>query len=394
MPGSRSAALGIWVGVGNRDEPAPIAGVSHFLEHLLFKGTESRSARDIAEAVDGTGGDMNAYTSKEYTAFYLRVPARWLDDGLDLLCDVLSAPAFRPGDVDSERQVILEELHLSGDEPEDLVHTALYAAMYPDHALGWEIIGTQDSIATIDPDVLRRFHGEWYSPSNLVVAAAGAVDHDALVAGISARFGALASGPRPVRRSPVLPPARRGVLVRDHESAHLALGWRSLANDDADRYALAVANQIIGAGMSSRLFQEVRETRGLAYSVYSSNVAYADTGVFTVYTGTAPGRVDEVLRVVRGEIDTLVAAGVTARELDVAKRSFEGSTVLSLEDPGSRMARLGVAMTMRGRVTPVDEYLDAVRAVSLDDVTRVLGRVLGEAPTLVAVGDIADDIAW
>jgi predicted Zn-dependent peptidase len=240
--------------------------------------------------------------------------------------------------------------------------------MYPDHALGWEIIGTQDSIATIDPDVLRRFHGEWYSPSNLVVAAAGAVDHDALVAGISARFGALASGPRPVRRSPVLPPARRGVLVRDHESAHLALGWRSLANDDADRYALAVANQIIGAGMSSRLFQEVRETRGLAYSVYSSNVAYADTGVFTVYTGTAPGRVDE--------------------------RSFEGSTVLSLEDPGSRMARLGVAMTMRGRVTPVDEYLDAVRAVSLDDVTRVLGRVLGEAPTLVAVGDIADDIAW
>ncbi|MSX88261.1 MAG: insulinase family protein, partial [Actinobacteria bacterium] len=269
MPAARSIALGCWVAVGNRDEPESVAGASHFCEHLLFKGTASRSAREIAELVDATGGDMNAYTTKEYTAFYLRVPASDFPLALDILCDVISSPALRENDVESERDVILEELHLQLDEPDDLVHTELSAALFPGHALGWEILGTADTIGSMSADAIRSFHAEWYRPANLVFAAAGPIEHDAFVAAIAAAFPSSDGGQAPERVAPITPPVLHRVVPRKVESVHVALGWRAFGHHDPDRHALAVLNQILGAGMSSRLFQEIREERGLAYSVFS-----------------------------------------------------------------------------------------------------------------------------
>jgi predicted Zn-dependent peptidase len=386
MDGARSVAVGCWAAVGNRDEPPERAGVSHFLEHLLFKGTATRSARDIAEAVDATGGEMNAYTTKEFTAYYLRLPARHLSLAVDLLCEVVRAPAFRPGEVESERQVILEELHLQNDEPDDVVHTELYEGLFPGHPLGWEIIGTEDTIEAMTADALAEFHATWYRPGNLVLAATGPLDHDALVAAAAGCFGDAAPGPPPRRDPPVEAPHAARAVHRPSESAHLALGWRALDHGDDDRFALAVASQIVGGGMSSRLFQEIRETRGLAYSVFSSTSAYADTGVFSVYAGTTPSRVDELLAVVRDQLGGLVDQGVTEHELALAKGAFEGSTVINLEDTGSRMARLGTGLTVRNEVMPIDDYLAAIEAVTVDDVRRVAARVFGEPCTIASVG--------
>jgi predicted Zn-dependent peptidase len=386
VPGARSVSIGCYVGVGTRDEPERIVGASHFLEHLLFKGTTTRSARDIAEAVDATGGEMNAYTTKEYTAFYLRVPAMQLDESLALLADVVTRPAFRPAEVESERQVILEELHLQLDEPDDLAHTMLYEAMFPGHPLGWEIVGHEGSIASMTPAALRRFHRRWYVPANFVFAVAGPVDHDHLVALVRRALRGVGEGARPARRAPRRPPVERRIVRRRGESEHVVLGWPSLHLGHPDRYSLALANQIIGAGMSSRLFQSVREERGLAYSVFSSAAGYSDAGVFSVYAGTTPSRSAELISVLRGELDRLALDGVTEHELALAKRSFEGSTIVGLEDTGARMARLGIGLTVRDEIVDLDDYLDALRAASTADVHRVLSTVLSSAPTLCAVG--------
>ena len=391
MPDARSVAVGCWAGIGNRDEPPQHAGASHFLEHLLFKGTARRGAREIAEAVDATGGEMNAYTTKEFTAYYLRLPAQHVDFAVDLLCDVVREPAFRASDVDSERQVIREELHLQNDEPDDLVHTELYDALFPEHPLGWEILGTEATIDAMTPDAIRAFHHEWYRPANLVFAAAGPLEHEALVASIVAAFDDTAAGAPPQRGAPDRAAESLRALTRPSESAHVALGWRSLRHDDPDRYALAVANQIVGGGMSSRLFQEIREQRGLAYSVFSSTSAYVDTGVFSIYAGTTPGRVHELLDVVFEQLDDIVTGGVTPHEVAVAKGAFEGSTIINLEDTGSRMARLATSLTVRGSVMPIDEYLAAIDAVSVDDVQRVAARVFGGKGTTASVGPLLEE---
>jgi predicted Zn-dependent peptidase len=386
LPHARSVALGCWVGVGNRDEPEEIAGVSHFLEHLAFKGTAERSARELAEAIDATGGDMNAFTSKEYTAYELRLPAAHLRLGIEVLCDIVTQPVFRASDVDAERQVILEELHLANDEPDDLVHTELAGALFPDHPLGWEVAGTEPTIEAMTPEVIRAFHDEWYHAGNLVFAAAGPFDHDTVVAAIIDRYVSRPGGPRPSRRAPVAVVEARRSVRRRVETAHLALGWRALAHDDDDRFALAIANQLIGVGLSSRLFQVVREERGLAYSVYSATSAYCDSGVFEVYAGTAPSKVDAVLGLVAAELEDIVANGPTEHELAVAKGAFQGSTLINLEDTGSRMARLATAMVLRDRVMPIETFLARVDAVTADDVQRVARRVLGGTPALATVG--------
>jgi predicted Zn-dependent peptidase len=386
LPHARSLALGCWVGVGNRDEPPPRAGVSHFLEHLAFKGTARRTARELAESVDATGGDMNAFTTKEFTAYEMRLPAAQLVFALDVLCDVVTAPALRGADVDAERQVILEELHLANDEPEDVVHTELAEALFPDHPLGWEIAGTEESIEAMTPEAIRAFHDEWYHDGNLVFAAAGPFAHDEVVAALLDRFEPRTRGAAVPRVPPGARTEPRRSVVRPVESAHVALGWRAVGYEDPDRYALAVANQLIGVGLSSRLFQEIREERGLAYSVYSSMTSYSDSGVFDVYAGTTPSKVDEVLRLVDEQIADVVANGPTEQELAVAKGAFQGSTLINLEDTGSRMARLATSVVLRDRVTSVEDLFTAVASVSTDDVRRVAGRVLGGAPTIATVG--------
>jgi predicted Zn-dependent peptidase len=390
MPEARSVSLGVWVGVGGRDEPAALAGASHFLEHLVFKGTSTRSARQIAEAIDAVGGEMNAFTNREHTAYYTRLPADRADLGFEILGDVLTDPAFRPPEVDAERHVILEEILMNLDVPEDHVHTLLAEALFPGHPLGREVLGTRETVAAATRDEIADFFGHWYLPRNLVVVAAGDLEHDRVVDAFGASLGALEGGERPERTAPDTRVEPRAVLDDPTEQVHVAMGWRSVDHFDEDRYAFSVANQILGGGMSSRLFQEVREQRGLCYSVYSWGSAYVDAGTAGIYAGTAPSRVDELLSVIDDEIAKLVASGVTEGELAVAKGYIEGSMVLGLEDSGSRMARLGRSLMARDEIVTVDEQLERIRAVTADDVGEVAARVFGGDRALAVVGHVED----
>jgi predicted Zn-dependent peptidase len=388
MPEAHSVAVGVWVGVGARDEPAELAGVSHFLEHLLFKGTDERSARAIATAIDRVGGDMNAFTTKEYTAYYTRLPSDSLGLALEVLGDVLTAPALRDDDVESERQVILEELHLDEDTPDERVHTLVQQSLFPDHPLGWETAGERRTVMAIEPDDVRSFFARWYRPATMVVTAAGAVDHDRVVAEVERRFTAPAGGELPERTSPDGVTGSVNLLRRSLEQAHLALGYRGVARDDHARAALDVVNHVLGGGMSSRLFDEIRERRGLAYAVYSSVTAYSDAGSLMVYAGTAPTQVPEVLALVDRELERLAAEGPTAEELEVAKGYLVGSYLLGLEDPGSRMARLGAQLSCLGRVRPLEEQVAEYRDVDAGAVADVIERVLCQPRVVAAVGPV------
>ena len=392
MPEARSVSLGVWVGVGGRDEPDELAGASHFLEHLLFKGTTTRSARQIAEAVDAVGGEMNAFTNREHTAYYTRLPAACVDLGIEILGDVLTDPAFRPHEVEAERQVILEEILMNLDIPEDHVHTLLAEALFPGHPLGREVLGTRETVEAATRDEIADFFGRWYLPRNLVVVAAGDVDHDHLADAFAGSLGRVSGGERPVRAMPGVDVEPRVVLDDPTEQVHLAMGWRAVDHFDDDRYALSVANQILGGGMSSRLFQQVREERGLCYSVYSWASTYYDAGSAGVYAGTAPTRVAELLSVIDDEVAKLVASGVTEGELAVAKGYIEGSLVLGLEDSGSRMARIGRSLMARDQVVPVDEQIARIRAVTADDVAAVAARVYDSPRALAVVGHVDDAV--
>jgi predicted Zn-dependent peptidase len=392
MPEARSVSLGVWVGVGGRDEPDELAGASHFLEHLLFKGTTTRSARQIAEAVDAVGGEMNAFTNREHTAYYTRLPAACVDLGIEILGDVLTDPAFRPHEVEAERHVILEEILMNLDIPEDHVHTLLAEALFPGHPLGREVLGTRETVEAADRDQIADFFGRWYLPRNLVVVAAGDVDHDHLADAFAGSLGRISGGERPVRHLPGVDVEPRVVLDDPTEQVHLAMGWRGVDHFDDDRYALSVANQILGGGMSSRLFQQVREERGLCYSVYSWASTYVDAGSAGVYAGTAPARVAELLSVIDDEVAKLVASGVTEGELAVAKGYIEGSLVLGLEDSGSRMARIGRSLMARDEVVPVDEQIARIRAVTADDVAAVAARVYDSPRALAVVGHVDDAV--
>jgi predicted Zn-dependent peptidase len=391
LPALRSAAIGFWVGTGSRDEPDDLAGASHFLEHLLFKGTADRSAAEIAHTVESCGGDMNAFTAHELTTYYVRVPDERLELALEILSDIVWSPALRSDEVDSERQVILEEIRMRDDAPEDLVHDVFAEAIFPAHAIGREVIGSPGTIEAMTPAQIAAFHRLHYHPSNVIVAAAGNLEHDRVVElverGLPATFGA-----RPPRDAwPGTPgPEPVAVLERDTEQAHIVLGMRALRTDDPDRYALAVLNQALGGGMSSRLFQEVREKRGLAYAVYSYRAAYEETGAVAVAAGTSPERLDQLLDVVDEELRRLVAdRGITDRELDAAKGHLTGSLALSLESSSSRMHRLGRSELTLGEVLSLDELVDEVTRVGTDDIGRVVDRVKAtDERTLALVGPI------
>lgn len=386
MPDAHSVSVGVWVAVGGRDEDPAIAGASHFLEHLLFKGTERRTARAIAELVDATGGEMNAFTSKEYTAYYARVPAGGQEMAVSLLADVLREPALRTADVETERQVILEELHLQADDPDDVVFGLLYEALFPEHPLGREVLGTESSVAAIGRDEIVGFHDHWYRAPNLVVAAAGAVDHGTLVDQVAEAFSGRTGGEAPVRTAPTLEPVEARRLARPTEAIHVAWGWRGPRRDDPRRHALALGIHVLGGGLSSRLFQTVREDRGLAYNVFSSMAGYEDAGLVSVYAGTAPERAGELRKVVADQVVDVASHGITAAELAIARDGFEGSILLGLEDSGSRMSRLGMSQSLLGRVVPLDEYVETLRAATLDEVNAVLAEVLSPEPVVAIVG--------
>jgi predicted Zn-dependent peptidase len=386
MASTRTASIGVWIGVGARDEPEHVAGVSHFLEHLLFKGTDDRSAIDISQSVDRVGGDINAYTAKEYTAYYCRLPARVVDLGIDLLGDVLTRPALRDGDVESERHVILDELAMDEDNPEDVAHRVFAEQVFGGHPLGRETAGERDSVTAITADDVRSFFHERYRTGNTVVAVAGAVDPDHVIERVTAAFEAMPHGDGRVSRDA---PSASGTSMEvddDTEQVHLVVGGRSIHRADADREALDVVNHVLGGGLSSRLFDEIRERRGLAYSVFSSAAAYADAGMWSVYAGTLPEHADEVRRLVGVEIERLVTDGITADELEIAQGYLAGSYEMGLEDSGARMSRLGGQLTVLGRVRSIEEQIGRWQAVTLDDARRVIDRVYANPWLAVTLG--------
>ena len=386
MAEARSVCIGFWVGTGSRDESDGLAGASHFLEHLLFKGTDDRSASAIAEAVDEVGGDFNAFTTKEYTSFYIRLLAENADLGLDILSDIMWRPALRGDDLDAERQVILDEILMHADEPADEAAEQSSALLFPGHPLGREVLGTESSVAAMTPDRIRGFFESHYLPGNMVVAVAGDLDHDAVVTGLSDRFGSAVGGTTPGRAAPGPDVAALAVTRRATEQAHVVVAARSVDRNHPSRYALAVLNHVLGGGLSSRLFQEIRERRGLAYSVWSERVAYHDAGFLSVGLGTGPEHVPEVLRIVTDELARLGADGVTERELVIAKGNLRAETLLACEDSGARMSRIGAGMLLHGEVLTVDEVLARVEALTLEDVHAAARELVAAPRTLSVVG--------
>jgi predicted Zn-dependent peptidase len=377
MSEALSVSCGFWFDVGARDEPDDLAGTSHFLEHLLFKGTPTRSAKDIAEAFDRVGGDVNAFTGKEYTCYYSRVLDDDLPMALDVLSDMLLNSVIDPDEFESERKVILEEIAMHEDAPDELVHDLFYRAMWGGHPLGRPVLGWNKTVGEVARDAVAEYWHRRYSPTNLVVAAAGNVHHDALVGRIDALF--TQGGGIKTRRGGSSPRPSNGVSVhkRPTEQAHIVIGTEGLSRGHQDRHALTVLDTVLGGGMSSRLFQEVREKRGLAYSVYSYRSLYADTGTFAVYAGTTPQNAETVIDIVLNELDSIVAEGISEEEFNRAKGHIKGSLVLSSEDPGSRMNRLGRQQITTGEILSIEELIARFDRLELGDVRRVAESVLG-----------------
>ncbi|MFJ8824336.1 M16 family metallopeptidase [Streptomyces sp. NPDC102467] len=398
LPSVRSATFGIWAHVGSRDETPTLNGATHYLEHLLFKGTSRRSALDISATIDAVGGEMNAFTAKEFTCYYARVLDTDLPLAIDVVCDMLTGSLIEEADVDAERGVILEEIAMTEDDAGDVVHDLFSHTMLGDTPLGRPVLGTVDTINALDRGQISRFYKKHYDPTHLVVAAAGNVDHDKVVRQVRAAFeraGALSGpaaapvGPRAGRKT-LRTAGRMEVIDRKTEQAHVILGMPGLARTDERRWAMGVLNTALGGGMSSRLFQEVREKRGLAYSVYSYTSGFADCGLFGVYAGCRPSQVHDVLKICRDELDQVARDGLSDDEIRRAIGQLAGSTVLGLEDTGALMNRIGKSELCWGEQMSVDDMLECIAAVTPDEVREVARDILGQRPSLSVIGPLKD----
>ncbi|WP_037913822.1 M16 family metallopeptidase [Actinacidiphila yeochonensis] len=398
LPTVRSATFGIWAAVGSRDETPALNGATHYLEHLLFKGTSRRTALDISAAIDAVGGEMNAFTAKEYTCYYARVLDTDLPLAIDVVSDMLTGSLIRQEDLDAERGVVLEEIAMTEDDPGDQVHDLFTTALLGDSPLGRPVLGTVDTVNALTRDQVARFYRKHYDPTRLVVAAAGNIDHATVVRQVRRAFeraGALhdaAAVPLPPRTGSrtLRGTGRVEILDRRTEQAHVVLGMPGLSRTDERRWALGVLNAALGGGMSSRLFQEVREKRGLAYSVYSYTSSYADCGMFGVYAGCQPRRVPEVLKICRDELQQVAEHGLDDEELRRAIGQLAGSTVLGLEDTGALMNRIGKSELCWGEQLSVDDMLARIAAVTPDEVRAVARDVLGQRPSLAVIGPVKE----
>ncbi len=387
MPQVRSVTVGVWVTRGSRHESDPESGVAHFVEHMLFKGTASRSAQQIAQTIDSIGGQLDAFTSKEYAGYYIKVLDEHLPLAVELLGDIVMHPAFSAADIEREQSVILEEIKMVEDAPDDLVHEVFAQQFWSRHPLGRPILGTPETVSSFDGPRLRQFFESTYRAPNVVIAAAGHLDHDAMRALVARVFNGLPGGsPGPADAPPAVTP---GLVIRhkDIEQSHLCLGAPAYPHAHADRYAMYVLNTVLGGSMSSRLFQHIREDRGLAYAVFSNLTSYSDAGAITVYAGCATEKVGEVVDLTLAELRTLRDDPVPHDELQRAKDHLKGSLTLSLENTSSRMSQLARQEMQFGRQFTLDEILAAIDAVSADDVQRVARDVFRDgAPVATVVG--------
>lgn len=381
VPSVHSASVGVWVDVGSRDEGSSVAGAAHFLEHLLFKSTPTRSAVEIAQAVDAVGGELNAFTAREHTCYYAHVLDTDLELAVDLVADVVLRGRCAADDVEIERAVVLEEIAMRDDDPEDTLGDVFLSAMFGAHPVGRPVIGSAESIASMTRMQLHSFHMRRYTPERMVVAVAGNVDHNEVVSLVREHFG-----PRLVRgRKPVAPRKGTGrvtgrptleIVNKDAEQTHLSLGVRTPGRHWEHRWALSVLNTALGGGLSSRLFQQIRETRGLAYSVYSTVDTFSDSGALSIYAACLPERFAEVVRVTVDVLEDVARDGITETEYRIAKGSLRGGLVLGLEDSGSRMNRIGRSELNYGAHRTIADTLSRIEAVTLDEVNSVARKLL------------------
>lgn len=395
VPTVRSVSFGIWVGVGSVDESPSQAGATHYLEHLLFKGTTRRSSLEISAAIESVGGEINAFTAKEYTCYYARVLDADLPLAVDVVSDMVTSSQIATADVESERQVVLDEIAMRDDDPSDAVHDLVVSQIWGDTPLGRPIIGTVESISGMSRDVLNRYYHRRYRPENIVVSAAGNLDHNHVVGLVADSFGGFLddivapAAPRIGGRSPLVA-GGVALLERPTEQANVMLALPGMRRNDDQRFALGVLNAAVGGGMSSRLFQEIREKRGLAYSVYSFITQHAPAGLIGVYVGCQPRKADEVLGLVRSILSEVARRGISADELDRAKGQARGGLVLGLEDTSARMSRLAKGELVYDELPSIDELLDRIDAVTLDQVADLAERYLATTPTLAVVGPFDD----
>lgn len=394
IPHVRSASVGVWVGAGSSHETPANMGVSHFIEHLLFKGTADRTARQIAQAIDGRGGNLNAFTSKEHTCYYAKVLDEHLGVAMDVLADMLQNSLFDPGEMGKEKGVIIEEIKMYEDVPDDVVHDLFCTAMWRDHYLGRPIVGTAESVRSMSREDILSYFDERYIADNIVIAVAGNVTHDQVVEEVERKFRALRPGRGaltwPAGPAPVVGP-RAIVRTKETEQAHLVLGMSGLPQDHDEIYALHLINTVLGGSTSSRLFQEIREERGLAYSVYSYQSSFRETGNFAVYAGVSPSVVTEVLDLVDKELRRVGEESITADELREAKEQLKGQIMLGLESTSGRMSRLGRGELMMGRVLSPDEVINRIDRVTPDMVHGLARKLfLEESRVLSVVGPVDD----
>ena len=376
----QSVALGIWVGVGARDEEMPQRGISHVIEHMLFKGTPSRTAQQIADEIDSIGGDINAFTSKENTCYHVRVLSEHVPLAIDILADMFLNSLFDAEEMGRELNVILEEIKQRDDEPDDLVHDLFTETLWPGHALGRPVIGTPETVAALTPETLREYMNRRYTPDTIVVAAAGNLNHDEIVEMVRARFGHLTGRRDDWRMADTQPApvAATAYVEKPIEQVNLVLGTHGYSQLADEKYSLSILDNVLGGSMSSRLFQEIREKRGLAYSVGSYSQLFREGGYFAVYAGTGAETAEQVLELVRAEFDNILRHNITQKELDRSKNQFRGSIVMGQESMNSRMMRIGRNELTYDRVIPFEEVMEKVQAVTLDDVAQVAHHLFGD----------------
>lgn len=400
VPGARSSTVGYWVAVGSRDELPETYGSTHFLEHLLFKGTPSRTALDIAVSFDSVGGEHNAMTAKEYTCYYAKVQDRDLGMAVDVLADMFASSVIDAAEFETERDVILEELAMADDDPSDVASERFFEAVLGEHPLGRPIGGNPETIGAVSRDAVWRHYRANYRAQDLVITVAGAVDHDELVGRVSAALQRagwdLAADAQPVpRRTSTLDLIERGsafvAVQRPIEQANILLGTTGLAAADERRATLTVMNAIFGGGMSSRLFQEIREKRGLAYSVYSFAPSYSDAGLYGIYAGCSPAKAPQVAELMVSEFARLAEDGVTSDELRRAVGQLSGASALALEDSDTRMSRLGRSELTLGEFVDLDESLRRLSRVTADSVQQLAADLVTRPMSLAAVGTVDDD---
>jgi predicted Zn-dependent peptidase len=374
----RSAAVGYWIGAGSRDEEPAEAGVTHFIEHLLFKGSDRFNALEIAEIFDGLGGELNAATSREHTLVYARIPDHHLETAVDVMSDMVFAPAF--AELDSEREVVLEEIAMYDDAPQELVHDLIAEAVFGDHPLGRPVIGTADVISSVPREAIARYHDTMYVPGNIVVAAAGNIEHDQVVELVSRaleRRGSSASNEVNVRPALVqAPPPQLRFQQKDTEQYHVCLAAPGISRSDRRRFAASLLDAILGGSASSRLFQEIREKRGMAYAVYSFVSQYTDTGQIGIYLGTREDNLADALTIAAEQIADISGGNLPARELERAKENIKGRVLLSMESTSTRMNRLGKSLITDSELLSVDRIVAEIDAVDAESVCELAATLL------------------